>query len=279
MTFKLSTTSTRGHHAARFGAELAKAMRARRASAQRLADATGCSRASIANWKIGGNLPTLRTAILLADALDWPALGQIVRDGRSSSCLRCGRATVAEASRNALYCSSACRSVAAQLRAPSAGSGLAAELRAMLSDGGRFTRRGVAEALDRYAKGENKRVRRVDQAAAALTALQATVAAMCASCEPEGVCRNADCPLRGASPLTLALPRNAGSIAAPGSSWDAENAPKTLAAIRSANADRWSREGERERASEFHRARHAAMTPEEREARRLAISAGRRKAS
>lgn len=106
-----------------------------------------------------------------------------------------------------------------------------------------------------------------------LTMHMAAVDAFCRGCEPEGLCRDSECSLRPVSPLPMAqqqAPTVLQVVPAVGPTHDAA----WLASVRRGNAERWSREGEKARFVE----RVAVRTPEQREARNAAISAGRRRA-
>lgn len=283
MTVKLSATSSRGIFAQRFGAELTKAMRTRKVSNLRLAEATGATRSAIANWKVAGNLPRTDTALRLAEALDWPKLVEIAREGRSRPCERCGRSVVNEGGGQKRYCTTACRDVDQQLRRPTAGSALAdvveAELERISRTTGAASRKTLKSALAAYRTSDAKRVARVDKLTAHLAGVQAAVDAMCAGCEPLGLCRDTACALRAVSPLPLASEVDAGVIRQPDGAWSPRFREQTLVRIADGNARRWARDGERERQSEQSRAWHAARTPDEKTDFRNRVSAGRRRQS
>lgn len=259
MTVRLTENSARGIHAARFGAELSKAMRARGVSNLRLAEASASTKSAIANWKVGGNLPRTDTALRLADVLDWPKLVELARAGRSRPCGRCERPFVNEGGAPARFCSVACREVDEQLRRRPAGSLLAdvvAEELARVSGTTRqVARRPLKTALSAYRRSEAKRVARVDKLAAQLVGVQSAVDAMCAGCEPMGLCNDMSCALRPVSPLPMASMRETSEIREAEGPWGPTHRDAQLARIREANARRWSRPGERERQAERTRAR------------------------
>jgi len=282
VTVPLSAGSSRGVAAAKFGAELRHAMLIRKLGQLRLAEAVGCAKSAIPNWKGGNNLPRVETAAKLAEVLEWPRLIEIARSGRVLTCARCKRRVVNEGGAPARFCGIACRNVDEQLRRPAAGSELAAVVRAELARKvgmkGGIPRAPLTAALDGWTKRESRRVQRLDRLAEQVSGLHSVVDEMCAWCEPMGVCRTAECPLRPAS--RLPLQGNAvGEVRPVEGAWGPTNRPTMLAAIRAANAARWSRPGERERASARSRDRFAAMSPEERAEHGRRISIGRRRAS
>jgi hypothetical protein len=117
-------------------------------------------------WRTGRMLPRHETAIRLADALSWPRLRTLAEDARRKTCVVDGIAFIDDSgSDNRRYCSTSCHEVADKARS------------------GRPTRVTAA--------GAERRAER----------LSAAVVAMCLACEPEGVCRTADCPLRAVSPF------------------------------------------------------------------------------
>jgi hypothetical protein len=97
--------------------------------------------------------------------------------------------------------------------------------------------------------------------------LQDAIGAMCRACEPEGVCRDEDCPLRPFSPLPVELhvlraePRTEFEVRS-----QARRRPEAMArqsaAMRAWHAD----PANRGRRSDQLRAAHARKTPEERDA-------------
>jgi len=279
MTRPLSPTSSRRLAAKRFGAELDRAMRTRGVGRDRLAAAALVTTSQIANFKAGVNLPRTDTAVRIAEALHWPKLAEISREGRSGACETCGRTFINEGGGAKRFCSPECVEIKAQMRSPAPGTQLVRTVKAALERPGAIRRAELAAAIATYDTSESKRVLRVDKAAQRLAVVQAAVDAMCRSCEPEGLCRTTECALRSVSPLPLPLDaeRVAGEVRPAGTSWDADNRPKTLAAIQAANRERWDREGERGRMAQQAAGYFAAMTPEERAAHGAKVSAGRRR--
>lgn len=223
---------------ARFAGELLLAMAKRDVTTRALAEALGMTQHQVVNWRTGMSLPFVATARRLADALDWPDLAHIVRAARTFRCLGCGRQRVSEGTGSQRrYCDDNCETIAKKA--------------------GRGGRLQTPEAI---------KLRRFGDA----------VDAMCMSCEPEGVCGDASCPLRGVSPLPCSDKR-------------------PVAVPKQGRKFRWDRPGERERAaarmreihqtksdwrariSEWNRQRWANLTPDERADLGHRIAAGRRR--
>jgi|SRR5579864_1216067 len=187
MTF-LSTESRRLEYSKRFGAQLQRAMNARKMRPFHIFKAAGggFSHFQFDSWLHGRSLPRLDRAIKLAEVLDWPDLARIAREGRTGTCQRpgCGRTFISETGKSRLYCSPRCSKLVheyelshAHARRKQLG-GEEMELRAQAAEG--------RAALDEIAE------------------FRTCVAAMCDACEPEGYCRTPDCALRVVSPLPLA---------------------------------------------------------------------------
>lgn len=282
MTTPIAPDSPRRAHARRFADELRRAMAARGASNKRLAEAAHVTTSAIAMWKTAASLPTPATAARVAEVLDAPRLVTIAREARTKPCRRCGRPFVAlMGSLNQDFCTKECRLVDVALRRRPHGAALYEAVRTAVDArlGGAPEGRtlpAILDALHEYTGSSSREVTRRDAVLAGLDARQAAIAAMCAACEPEGWCREAACPLRDDSPLPLLEGPAPSALRAPSSPHAPENRGRWLAAVRSADARRWSRPGERERQSELTRARNAGMTPEERAERGRRISAGRR---
>jgi predicted nucleic acid-binding Zn ribbon protein len=168
VTYAIPTGSPKAIRAAEFGRELTKAMHARKAGTRTVAALSGSGRTAVMYWRTGRMLPRYETAVRLADALSWPALRTVAESARSKACVVCSAVFIDDSgSDNRRYCSEDCHVVAEKARA------------------GRPTRT-VAVRSERRA-----------------ALLAAAVEAMCRSCEPEGVCRTVECPLRSVSPLRL----------------------------------------------------------------------------
>ncbi len=263
----LQPDSPRRVAASRFGAELRKAMLARNVGAKRLSAAIETGTSAVAAWRSGDNLPRTDTAQRLAEALQWPRLLAIAREGRQGSCQRCGTTFVNEGGAPKRFCSEECRTVDAQLRTPPAGRALADAVRDELENlrGQPPVYMNLAAALGTYVRSDSKRVARIERSERRLNVVQAAVAGFCGGCEPSGVCRAPECELRPVSPLPLALlPDKVGdTVKAAEGPWGPSHVEHQLVAIREANAIRWSRPGERERQSERTAAMHATRTPEQ----------------
>lgn len=238
MTVRLSPDSPRRAAAERFSVILRDAMKRHGIGQVPLAQQTGCAASAVAAWRNGHNLPRLETAMRLAAALGEDRLVTVVRDARSAPCETCGKLFLNEGGTPKRYCSVSCNKVAQAMR-----SGVSTRERAIVAE--RRTRRYVA-AVDAFCRG----------------------------CEPEGLCRDVDCALRPVSPLPLARseePRVLTVVAPPGMQHD----DAWRASVRAANAERWARPGERERASERSRRTWSERGPE----MAAAISRGRRRSA
>ena len=206
MTF-LSSDNRRLEYAKKFGAQLQRAMTARKMRPFHVFKAAGggFSHFSFDAWLHGRALPRLDRAIKLADILDWPKLAEICREGRTGTCQRqgCGRSFMTEGGKCRMYCSPRCYKIAHEY-----------EL-------------GYAHAERKKAGGAQALLlKQAAEGRAALEELQElrrSVATMCDECEPEGYCRTPNCPLRVVSPLPLARVQ-----------------PKSKEARRLAAKDRWS---------------------------------------
>jgi hypothetical protein len=290
----LQSTSQRRSHAAKFAAEVRRAIKARGASKRRVCEATAIPRSNLGYYMAGRNMPTVEVAKRLADVLDWPRLLEIVIVGRTVACGRqgCERTFLYEGGKPKVYCTEDCGELARKMAGgddayDTGGSRLYAVVAAELEDArstGKTVRRAALEVgLATYARADAKRHARFSTFERRIAGLHGAIDDMCRACEPEGLCRTEDCPLRAFSPLPLAgsytEEKRGGRIRQVEGAWGPTFRPKVLAAIQEANAERWGRPGERERQSEATRARWAALTDEERAARGQLISVRRRAAS
>lgn len=225
MTVPLSPESPRRKAALRFGTLLTATMAARGVGKNSLARQLGLGNSIIWNWAAGNNLPRLETALRLSEALAEPRLAAIVREARTIACETCGTAVVNEGGSPIRFCSESCKVVRNAMR-----SGTPTRERAVVAE---------------------RRLR----------LHQASVAEFCRGCQPEGLCRDAECALRPVSPLRLAKrPDDAPMVDA--------DPPRTLseqhrARIGESARRRWDRPGERERSSAAISAHLRARTPEE----------------
>jgi len=246
-----------------FGVELQKALDTRGVSQLELARVVGVGHTTLWHYRFGRTLPKVARATEMAVALDWPKLRSLVVTARTRICRRagCGGTFVNDIGSEAKrYCSVDCQQIQASAKQ--------AENRAR-----RAGQTGSHQARRAHVQRLRAAVHHADERTARLVA---AVAAMCAACEPEGLCRDAVCPLRPVSPLPLRA--------------EAVGTPRQEAALRSerrwtpahreaqsrASRERWERPGERERMGEMSRAMHAARTPEERETWRGSVGLARK---
>lgn len=274
MTKRLRDDSPMLTAAALFGAELVRAMTERHIGNKGLRDAADIGSTNALNeYRHGRNLPGIEKAQRIADALAWPKLATIVREARSGACATCGDPIIIDAGRPRLYCTVACRDIAKATRAGSHPDGTA-QARSMLL--GEVLRPGPArkQVIGRAVTMiEEARAVEIAQSEV-LPVYRTAVGAFCRSCSGD-LCRDAACPLRPVSPLDLSTDDREAVRATPTvrQPWS----PQRLEIVQAANARRWARPGERERAARENRARLAAMTAEERAEHGRRISAGRRK--
>ena len=162
---------TNAEKAARWSVAFRAEMDRRRYLATDLARAAGLHSQTVGAWMRGESLPSLDNARKAADALDTPRLARLIVELRTIVCAVCDREFV-DASLNlrTRYCSIRC------------------------------AQRAVDEKTQRVsANKEYMRGRR-------LALYQRVVDSFCRDCEPEGVCRDADCLIQAAdlSPLPMA---------------------------------------------------------------------------
>lgn len=226
MTVPLSPDSPRRRAAIRFGTLLTETMAARGVGKKGLARQLGTSGGLLWQWAHGNNLPRLETALRLAEALGEPRLASIVREARTQQCETCGTDILNEGGTPVRFCGETCKAIRNQLR-------------------------GGKPARERAVVAERR-----------LALYQESVATFCRGCEPDGLCRDAECALRPVSPLRLALKPAPHVVSV------APDPPKVLseshrAAIGAASARRWARPGEHERMAATVSERLRARTPEE----------------
>lgn len=290
MTYTIGDASPKRAAALRVGDELRRALAARGMSLKALSRAMGgTSHNRLWHYSTGRNLPRLDSAVEISDLLAWPRIAELVRAARSSVCAHCGRAWVMQGgSNNKRYCSAACRDAAAKLRAhlgqaaDAAGDGdperrLVARIRAELDrvrpTTAAISRSELRDAIDEYERGAPQSRRRA--AINDRDRHMAAVEAFCNACEPEGVCRDADCPLRPVSPLPYAAAAVRQAVPEPPGRWGRPGAREALSAslrARHAANPAWA-----EATGRAMRARWAAMTPEQRREQGRRISVARTK--
>ena len=154
-------------------AELRAALAVRRRSGKWLGDAVGMSHSTVYDILRHSRVPTVPTAQLLADALDWPKLVTIAVERRTKRCEVCGGSFV-DAGRNCIArcCSPECQNTRYARK-----------------------RRGVevTSLRGRAEVAENR-----------LERMQHLVAAFCGECtQGDAACRTPDCILRPVSPIPL----------------------------------------------------------------------------
>lgn len=220
MTYTIGDDSPKRAVALRFGNELRRVMTERKVSAKGLEAALGRSlHSSIHWWRAGRILPRLGVAAELAEALVAPQLLEIVREARTFACAHCGKTfTFDGGSGNKKYCTPGCASAAAtrrrQLEAHEAAEArgyqnndpdrvlvarLKQELHRVRGTTTAVSRKEVAAAIEQYEHtAPQGRLRRISNR---LNVHMAAVEAFCHGCEPEGLCRDNECPLRAVSPL------------------------------------------------------------------------------
>jgi len=187
VTFTLPPGSPQHASATAFGRELVRAYQTRGIPRSEIHRVTGIGRTALDNYRTGASLPRVEAAAQLAALLDWPRLRTIVAAARTRACARCGRPFTNDGGNMAAkrYCSTACREIANAERVASRRSRQAGR-----TDDSRRRYQALAQLRSGIRIAEERTAE-----------LRDAIAAMCASCEPEGVCRTADCPLRGFSPL------------------------------------------------------------------------------
>lgn len=249
-------------------------MTERRIGTKTLAPQCHVAPSAIGLYRAGRNLPTMETADRLAQALDWPTLRDLAQNGRRSTCVLCGRGIVTEGGRPRLYCGPECQWLAVKRAQGNKSPGLVlaeaveAELGRVRSS--QFpvavSRRTLAGAVSDFHRDASKNRRFLDLAERKSADRQAAIDAMCRDCEPEGLCRTPECPLRGFSPLPLSKRGLSVDAAKPAEGVHGPtHRPKWLASMRAAAERRWTPEA-RERARldmlEYHRTHpeHADLT-------------------
>lgn len=160
----------------RFAAELRKAMLRRHLAAGAIATALGCNVKHVQRMARADATPSLTMANRLAELLIWDGLATLGLALHTDTCLECGKATVADVGRRR-YCNDLCN--------------------------------GAGWHRSQMAGHQRNLVIREHRARDVLEA----VVAMCAECEPAGICVRVECPLRPVSPLPLRVGR---SLEAPG---------------------------------------------------------------
>lgn len=243
MTYTIPPGTPKAIKAAAFGRELIKACQARDVSLNELQRATGVGATSLDNYRMGRILPKVSVAMALAATLQWPKLGEMIVAARTFTCARagCERTFRNDTGAPRQFCSEDCVRIKNKLL-------LTARANRRTGQSGMWSP-SAAQAVRTARAG----MKIADERQALL---MDSIAAMCAGCEPEGVCRTAECPLRPHSPLPLARyesgdPRTNADIRA--ASWTPERRERYIAALN----ERWAKPGAREAAAEQMRQYHA----------------------
>lgn len=164
-----TNTSAPSKHAIKFGVEICKALAERGVMRKTVYEALDLDRSTMSNYCKGKHLPKLETATRLAEILDWPKLADIVRLARQRKCQVCSKPFIDNSNRglDTRTCSHSCR-----------------HLLWMRKSRYSQVRRGVVTnhrweiAIEQIAK-------------------------FCWDCQPQGLCEDDECHLRGLSPLPL----------------------------------------------------------------------------
>lgn len=150
-----------------FSSELRRAMSIRKTSRPDVVKATGACSTLVKRWMEGVSYPDHGTVVVLADLLHWPTLVERSVADRTGRCEGCGGATfVTRGVERARFCGMTCR----------------------------------RRTHDRIRNGRRKQ-HSVGVVTRQRDVLRRAVAAFCQDCEPEGICRDEECRLRGVSPL------------------------------------------------------------------------------
>jgi hypothetical protein len=153
-----------------WGGELERTLRRKEVSSAELARMVDVSYDSIRYWIAGRWFPTYRTAQRVAYALESDHLLNLAKRLRTVSCEHCNKTFVATGKGTpARFCSSRCRNYRWDVR------------------------RHKALAVERRERNGRE-----------LAVYRTAVERMCHACEPDGLCRMAECELRNVSPFPLA---------------------------------------------------------------------------
>lgn len=261
MTYTIPADTPKAAKALAFGREMVKAIRARDIPLKEVARAAGVGHTAIDHYRQGSAMPKTATAHAIAEVLDWPKLARIIEEARTFVCARpgCSRTYRHDGGGPRKYCTPACTQQAENQRMASR------RLRQAAQTGdGRHRAAGIAQ-LRSAARIADERAQMAEGA----------IAAYCRECEPEGLCRLADCPLRAFSPLPLATREGSGrprTHAEIRLETDRKAAPGRSATM----TRRWADPEWRAKQTAATAAGIARMTPEEREARGRRISEAKR---
>jgi hypothetical protein len=192
MTHVVKPGTAKAAAAMQFARELQKAVGARDVTWNELERATGIRHTALDSYRRGDSMPRMGPATVLATVLSWPRLVELTREIRSGKCERCTAPFFNDGGNRKRYCSAQCRMVSERLRRVAQRNRQAGHPTERMTE-----RRRHEQAMRLFRSGlriaEEKSLAQLD-----------AIAAMCNDCEPEGVCRAGDCPLRLFSPLPLA---------------------------------------------------------------------------
>lgn len=191
VTHVLAVDSPKAAPARAFGRELMRAIEKRGIPRNELWRTTKIGRTALDHYRVGAVLPRTESAAALAAVLEWPRLLEIVAQARTKPCQRCGRPFTNDGGNQGAkrYCTVSCRDLAAEERLASS---------RIRSGGQTGDARQTRAAIQRLRSG----IRIAEERSRELVD---AIDAMCRSCEPQGVCRTADCPLRSFSPLPFRI--------------------------------------------------------------------------
>lgn len=257
MTYTIPPDAPKAAKARAFGQEMVKACKARDVTLNELARAVGVGHTALDHYRTGSILPKTATGREMARVLRWPKLAEILDQARTFVCARpgCGRSYRHEGGGPRKFCTDTCVRINANQRIASRRLRQAGQ-----TDDGRLRAAAIAR-LRSAARIADERAQVAEDA----------IGVFCRSCEPEGVCRTVECPLRVLSPLPLY--ERGGREAKTETElrrerrWTPEHRAKHAAAMRS----RWDQPGAREAQAARSQAWHEDRTPEEREAWRQKV--------
>lgn len=236
--------------AARFGAELRVAIDSRKTSIKALERTTGIDDNTIDSYLRGLNLPRTEKAAVLADTLRWPRLLSMVVEARTDRCQRTGCPLTFrnDTGRPRKYCSVACQRQAEAMRTAATRARQAGQT----GDGKRRYQE-VAQLRSAVRIGDER-----------LLVLAEAIAAFCGECEPQGVCHEARCALRVASPLPLSEGHDSGHPETVAAARKRVHSPEARAKRSGSMRQVWADPEYHERTAAATAAAIARRTPEQR---------------
>jgi len=248
MTYAVTQGTTKAVQARQWGDEMVRACHARNVTLNELGRKVGHGHTAIDHYRKGSILPRTDTAMAISELLNWPKLAEMIVRFRTFPCERCRRPFRNDSGGPKRYCSVACRDAAESLRI--------AERRR------RQAGQTDTPRLRNAATARMKGVIGILQGEIAV--LHEYVAGMCRSCEPEGLCRTLECPLRPVSPLPFH--RAVGEAETETEVRTRRWTPAHRERHRQAMKARWAQPGAVDRQSAKSKAWHAALTAESHQA-------------